>query len=172
MERRLFLTELALLSSVAFAKSATKPSARAVQEKWSLLDLESQWDFCVKELDGSAFKDNAQLSLPPLSVCKGMRSQWGAAIELRALQAIAQPEWIYWDANPEKPSDLLIHFFDPASFKKLKTLHRHDLAYLLQHVIDKKSDQGWQHLKQHQVVHTVKKNNVASTFTKQKVTQC
>ena len=107
--RRNFLSSMAILS--AGAAFGSVPDLLSPGKPKS--DLQKQW-VAFSKLSGGAFYHSitgteADTNTEP---CKGHQYKKGKAIYFSKENLLAIPTWIFWENNSQKPSDVLITFFE------------------------------------------------------------
>ena len=138
LNRRIFLSNLALLTAgTVLGRNYAGPFSSAP-------DLELLWKtVCTYYKAEPHNKPITQKEvLPP---CKGHKHEEGTPVFFPAENMIAQPVWIYWDCNPGKPSDVIIHCYRTGNATSLNQFElksiaaqngrQPTLAHYLQHTI-------------------------------------
>lgn len=135
--RRSFLGSLAILSAgTVFGSSPMQHFFSA-----DVADLQREWKLFftragAKEYGGAA--NLPGLCIPP--EMKGHAGKAGKAIHFENEHLLAQPVWIFWQNNANKPSDVVITVFeDRHPYKRIATLNRFELEGLL--LVSKKTSQ-------------------------------
>jgi hypothetical protein len=117
--RRSFLSSLAILSAGAAFGSAADfyPVDRSIP------DLQKQWNNFWKEHGGKPFHELIQLcDHAIIKPCNGHFYKPGKMIYFSHANILAQPTWVYWGKEKNKPSDVIITFLknDPGNEKILR----------------------------------------------------
>ncbi|MCF3111451.1 hypothetical protein LL912_21880 [Niabella sp. CC-SYL272] len=103
--RRVFLSSLAALAAgAALGQNCIAPPPAPAS------DLELLWKALCRKYQ--VVPHNCQPEQKKkLAPCKGHTYKEAAPVFFPNERIIAQPVWIYWDCNPAKPSDVVIHCY-------------------------------------------------------------
>lgn len=107
--RRGFLSNLAILTA-GVAIGGHTSGLFITQHKSKTDDLETVWaSFCKSRLASPYLLpiENRR----EIEACKGHEHREGEAVYLPEEGVIAQPVWIYWAANQNKPSDVIMNVY-------------------------------------------------------------
>jgi hypothetical protein len=106
--RRGFLSNLAILTAGVAIGGNT--SAFLTVKHNDAPSLESIWkSFCKSRL-ATPFSGAIE-NRKEIDACKGHEHREGNVMYFPGDELIAQPIWIYWAANKNKPSDVIINFY-------------------------------------------------------------
>lgn len=105
--RRVFLNNLAILSAgVALGNNA----ASIFSNNYLSPDLEKCWKtFCQQQL--AKLYSGILETRKEIVTCKGHEHREGDLMHFPEDNLIAQPLWVYWAVNKNKPSDVIINFY-------------------------------------------------------------
>lgn len=107
--RRGFLSNLAILTAgVAIGGNTSGFSVTKYRAKSD--DLETVWASFCKSKSTSPYLQPIE-NQREIEACKGHEHYEGKAVYFPEESVIAQPIWIYWAANKNKPSDVIINFY-------------------------------------------------------------
>lgn len=90
-------------------------------------DLETVWaSFCKSRLSRPYLLpiENPR----EIEACKGHEHREGEAVYFPEEGVIAQPVWIYWAANTQQPSDVIINFYQSGG--KTNSINQYELRSL------------------------------------------
>lgn len=123
--RRSFLSSLAILSAgVAFGSVTDLISGKSPKP-----DLQGQWDRFRISFGGGEYAGRIAADTYQTAACTGHYLQKGKMIYFSREGLLAQPEWIFWGNERQRPADMVVTFFEmnEVSFKKVKTYNRFEM---------------------------------------------
>ncbi len=124
--RRVFLSNLAILTA-GVAIGGNTSGLFITQDKAKTDDLETMWaSFCKSRLTSPYLQpiENRR----KIEACKGHEHREGKAVYFPEEGVIAQPVWIYWAANTQQPSDVIINFYQSGG--KTNSINQYELRSL------------------------------------------
>ena len=123
--RRGFLSNLAILTAGVAIGGNT--SAFLTIEHNDAPSLESIWkSFCKSRL-ATPFSGAIE-NRKEIDACKGHEHREGNVMYFPGDELIAQPIWIYWAANTQRPSDVIINFYQSGG--KTNSINQYELRSL------------------------------------------
>ncbi|ULT44307.1 hypothetical protein KRR40_13725 [Niabella defluvii] len=108
--RRGFLSNLAILTA-GVAMGGNTSGLFITEQNAKPDNLETVWEsFCKSRLSSPYLLpiENRR----EIEACKGHEHREGKAVYFPEEGVVAQPVWIYWAANKNKPSDVIVNFYN------------------------------------------------------------
>jgi hypothetical protein len=125
--RRVFLGSMAILSAGAAFGSVTK--LFSVNDP--AIDLKKQWEkFCSQNAGKQTLTAFANSEIT-INQCQGHTYKIGSPVYFNDQEMVAQPTWIYWGNDINKPADVVVTFYkNDDTQKKLFRINRFELEGL------------------------------------------